>query len=134
MIRRKLILFTHLVCILFLSGCGSVIETKNDMKFMFDLKNDQESQLMQINRENVAYERALKAVSLGEIKPGENKGEIGERFGKPAVKRVYSDREEWTYRNNEKHWIGGEKIRFVFDLDGKLTKSECVNVSCNSAE
>ena len=78
--------------------------------------------------ETKAFERVKAAIDDGEIKKGQTKKEIKNRYGEPVVNTVESEtgREKWIYKPAKSSFFEGVRIYLYFDKENKLDEIKIV--------
>ena len=95
---------------------------------MMDIARAQTDAQRTYAEETKAYERVKAAIDGGEIKKGQTKKEIKNRYGEPVVNTVESEtgRDKWIYKPAKSSFFEGARIYLYFDKENKLNEIKTV--------
>ena len=89
---------------------------------LMDISRAQADAQREYQQETRAFERVKAAIKSGEIRKGQLKKEIDDRYGGPVVNTTEfeTDREKWIYKPAKSSFFSGAKAYLYFDKDNKL--------------
>jgi hypothetical protein len=78
--------------------------------------------------ETRTFERVKSAIDSGEIKKGQSKKEIKDRYGESVVNTIESEtgREKWIYKPAKSSFFEGIRIYLYFDKNNNLDEIKIV--------
>ena len=114
--------------------CGSIVFLFSSASYaaglgeLMDIARAQADAQRTYADETKTFERVKAAIDDGEIKKGQTKKEIGNRYGEPVVNTAESEtgREKWIYKPAKSSFFEGIRIYLYFDKENKLDEIKVV--------